>query len=199
MSINSDVSTVSRRRFLAAAGSMAAASSFAVGKDVGSPQTSPGVVPVHYLVTIHVDVTSGSISYCAQNTDTGQDVPMPNNDLTVNMGDEVKWQADTGPHGKHRANVRFTKTSPFSKSEFKWSENQTGGGRITTLITDTYYYCVGVFDVNRQEIYADDPRIIVGGTFDAKAEIEEARRELREVKEKITSIDGVLSQAIDKL
>jgi len=195
MSRNSDASNVSRRHFLAVAGSVAAATSLAVGKDAGSSQTSPALVPVHYVVIIHV--TSGSISYSAQNTDTAQDVPMPNNCLTVNKGDEVKWKADTGPRGKYRATVRFTTTSPFSVSEFKWSENHHEGGN--TLTAGTYYYCVGVFDKVKGEIYADDPKIIVGGTFDAKAEVEEAQRELKEVKEKIGSIEGVLSQAIDKL
>lgn len=121
---------------------------------------------------------------------------MPNNDLPVLNGDEVKWEADTGPQGKHRAKVRFTTSSPFSVPEFKWSENHNAGG--TTLRVGTYYYCVGVFDKVNGEVYADDPKIIVGGTFDAKAEVEEARRELKEVQEKIGSIGGVLTKAIER-
>jgi hypothetical protein len=49
------------------------------------------------------------------------------------------------------------------------------------------------------EIYADDPRIIVGGAFDAEARVEEAQRELGNVKEKIGSIEGKLRKAIDEL
>ena len=198
MSSNSDVSNVSRRHFLAVAGTMAAASSFAVGKHAESSQTSSALVqPVHYLVTI--DVTSGSIKYSAQNKDDPtQVVSMPNNCLTVNKGDEVKWQAKTtGPHAKHRATIRFTTTSPFSVPEFKWSENQFGGGDTQTV--GDFYYCVGVFDKKIHEIYADDPRIIVGGAFDAEARVEEAQRELGEVKEKIGSIEGKLMKAIDEL
>src|ERR1700722_1551405 len=172
MSSNSDVSNVSRRHFLAVAGTMAAASSFAVGKHAESSQTSSALVqPVHYLVTI--DVTSGSIKYSAQNKDDPtQVVSMPNNCLTVNKGDEVKWQAKTtGPHAKHRATIRFTTTSPFSLPEFRWSENQFGGGDTRTV--GDFYYCVGVFDKKMHVIYADDPRIIVGGAFDAEARVEE--------------------------
>jgi hypothetical protein len=197
MSTQPDVSNVSRRQFLSVAGSVAAASSLAMGKHSESPQTPSALVqPVHYLVTI--DVTSGSISYSAQNKDTSQAVSMPNNCLTVNKGDEVKWQAKTAsPHPQYRASIRFTTTSPFSVPEFKWSENQFGGGN--TLTAGTYYYCVGVFDKVKHEIYADDPKIIVGGTFDARAKVEEAERELGEVKEKIGSIESILLKAIDEL
>ena len=197
MSYNFDVSNVSRRRFLAVAGSVAAASSLAVGSDVEAGQPLPvPVTAVRYLVTI--DVTNDPILYTAQNKDTMTAVPMPNNCLTVNKGDEVKWQAKTaGPNAKHRAHIHFTTTTAFAVQDFKWSEGGFGGG--TTQNSGTHYYCVGVFDKVKQEVYADDPKIIVGGTFDAKAEIVEAESELREVKEKIGSIENLLRTAVEKL
>src|SRR5258708_18307 len=197
MSNNSDASNVSRRKFLAVAGTVAAASSLAAGKDVQSAQTSAAPVPpVHYLVTINV--TTDPISYCARNKDTQTDVPMPNNSLTVNPGDEVKWQAKTTGHKpQHRAGIRFTTATPFAAKEFKWSENQSEGGN--TQKAGTYYYCVGVFDKVKQEIYFDDPKIIVGGGLNVKSQIVEPESELSEVKEKLESIEKLLSKAIKQL
>ncbi len=198
MSKNSDASNVSRRKFLAVAGTVAAANSLAVGKDVGSAQTTTQSTPVslvHYLVTI--TVANNSISYYALNKDTGQAVSMPNNSLTVNPGDEVKWKAITPGPNRHRASVRFTTTTPFTVKEFKWSENQTGGGN-TQGGPASHYYLVAVFDKDTQEVYSDDPKIIVGGAF-VKAEIIEAESELQAVKEKIESIDALLNKAIEQL
>ena len=194
---NSDASNVSRRRFLTVAGSVAAASSLARGNDVGSAQPPPTTVtPVHYLVTMNV-TSSGPILYTAENKDTSTPVSMTNNSLTVNNGDEVKWQAITvGPNAKYRAHIRFPTTTPFAVQEFKWSENGFGGG--TTQNVGTHYYCVGIFDKVKQEIYADDPRIIVGGTG-ATAEVAQAKRELTEVQEKIGSVEDILKKAIEKL
>jgi plastocyanin len=199
MSKNSDASNLSRRKFLAVAGTVAAANSLAVGKDVGSAQTttqSTPVSPVHYLVTITVDVANNSISYDALNKDTGKPAPMPNNSLTVMPGDEVKWTARTSGH-RYRASVRFTTTTPFAVKEFKWSENQTGGGN-TQGGAANHYYLVAVFDKDTQEVYSDDPKIIVGGAS-VKAEIIEAESELQAVKEKIDSIDAILNNAIGQL
>ena len=133
----------------------------------------------------------------ALNIDTNMKA-MPNNFLTVNQGNEVKWQArTTPPNPKHRAKVRFTTTTPFTVQEFKWSENQSAGAK--TQSTGSFYYCVAVFDKATQEVYADDPKIIVGGTYDAKTEVVEAESELREVKEKIGSIENLLRKAVEKL
>jgi hypothetical protein len=187
---NSDASNVSRRQFLAVAGSVAAASTLAAGSDVESGKPSP-VPPtmVHYLVTIDVTQTPNPV-YTAQNTDTATSVAMPNNTLNVNNGDEVKWQAKTsGTHPRYRAGIHFTPSSPFTVSDIKWSENAPGGG--VTKNPGTFYYCVGVFDHLNHEIYADDPKIIVGGT----PALQEAEVELSEVKEKIDSIQRLLKKA----
>ncbi len=192
----SDPSNVSRRQFLAVAGSVAAASTLAVGSDVESalPSLTPPTA-ARYLVTI--DVTKNPVQYTAINADTNAPVPMPNNSITVNKGDEVKWQAITsGAHPRHRAGIRFTTQSPFTSQEFKWSENHSGGD--TTQTPGDYYYCVGIFDHVNHEIYADDPKIIVGGTFTTEDQVKHAEAELREVKEKIESIDAILRNAIQK-
>ena len=200
MSTNSDVSNVSRRRFLAVAGSVAATSSFAAGNASGLTQ-SPPPAPDHYLVTIHV--RNGAVSYSAKNVGTGLDVSMPNNELTVKIGDEVKWQADTlGAHPKHRGHVHFatgtgTPGTPFARSDFRWSENGTDGDY--TIQKGDYYYCVAIFDHGVSEVYADDPKIIVGGALIAKTEVEEAERALREVKERIGAIENTLKDAIKRL
>jgi hypothetical protein len=193
MHISSDASNVSRRRFLAVAGSVAAASTLAAGSDVesGNPSVAP-VTAAHYLVTIDVTQNPNPV-YTAKNTDTSTSVSMPNNTLTVNNGDEVKWEAKTsGTHPRYRAGIRFTPTSPFTVSDIQWSENAPGGG--VTQHTGTFYYCVGVFDHLNHEIYVDDPKIIVGGS----PPLQEAEFELREVKEKIDSIQRLLKKANEK-
>jgi hypothetical protein len=193
MSRNNDLSTISRRRFLAVAGTVAATSSLAVA-DSSLPQPVPPPPPAHYRVTIQV--RNDQICYTAKNMDTNQAVPMPNNDLTVHKGDEVKWEADTpGPNAKHRGHVSF-KTTPFARYDFRWSENGYDGGN--TQSAGTYYYSVAIFDYVKQEVYADDPKIIVGGSLDAMEEFKEAESELREVREKIGSIEGILKDAIEK-
>ncbi|MGA2745934.1 MAG: hypothetical protein ABSE44_14655 [Candidatus Sulfotelmatobacter sp.] len=191
MHISSDASNVSRRQFLAVAGSVAAASTLAAGSDVESGKPSPvPVTAAHYLVTI--DVTQNPIKYTGENTDTSTSVSMPNNTLTVNNGDEVKWQAKTsGTHPKYHAGIHFTPNSPFAVSDIKWSENAPGGG--VTKNPGSFYYCVGIFDHLNHEIYADDPKIIVGGT--PAPALQEAEVELSEIKEKIDSIQKLLKQA----
>jgi hypothetical protein len=198
---NANTSNVSRRHFLAVAGSVAAASSLAVGKEEKSekPPSAP-VAPVHYLVTMTVDATNNQISYKAKNTDTDTDVSMPSNALTVKEGDEVKWRAITsGAKPRHRAKVRFTKTSPFKDSTFTWSEGHVGGDIIQPLSAGTsYYYCVAVFDKATGDVFADDPTIIVGGN-DASAEIGQAENKLTDVRKQIESVEDLLRDARQKL
>lgn len=79
MSTNSDTCSVSRRQFLAAAGSIAAASSFAVGKDSDSAQTPVPIIPVDYVVTVVVKTTPPT--YHAR--DRNGPVTMSNNTLQV--------------------------------------------------------------------------------------------------------------------
>lgn len=201
---NSDTPSVSRRHFLAVAGSVAAASSLAMGNDEKSERrSSPPRVQVRYLITLTVDADNDEITYSAvNNNDPHSPVPvdMTNKTLYVNVGDEVKWQAITsGSKPKHRGKVRFTTTYPFKKREFKWSEGESEGDTIQPKQEGTsHYYCVAVFDKNNHEVYADDPIIIVGGD-DASAEIGQAESKLAEVRKTIESVEDLLRDAQQKL
>jgi plastocyanin len=192
-----DSSNLTRRRFLAVASTAAAASSMSVGTELGSSQSTP--VQVHYVVTI--DVRSGSFSY------TVSPKGDPHN-LEVNRGDEVKWLVKTsGP--KHRGAALFIKTTPFIDAHgnpvrpFHWSDtDETSTGYSAGLAQNkgTHEYCVAVFDENTGQLYLDDPKIIVGGAaLDARAEIIEAEGELKDVREKILSIEKKLGNATQKL
>jgi hypothetical protein len=200
---NSNSSDVSRRRFLAVAGSVAATSSFAIGKDSSVGQIVTTAVPVKYVVTI--DVTKNPIRYSVNH---------PNDPLnmTVNDVDEIKWQVTSaGPNPQHYVAIRFIATTPFvdptntSKPlpEFEWTEKDdaTGGaGGGNTVTPGTHEYCVAVFDGVQKRLYISDPKIIVGtGNDTARAEVMAARGELREVQEKIETIESVLRKASEKL
>jgi hypothetical protein len=197
---NSDVTNVTRRRFLTVAGTVAATSSFSVGKDSSLSQTVPAPTPVKYLVTI--DVRSGSISYSVSPT-------IDPHIMKVNVNDEITWQVKSaGSHPKHHAAVLFIATTPFLDTNgqpattFQWSDSDdanigVGGGKTQTK--GTHEYCVAVFDKAKGKLYLDDPKIIVGGTVDAKGQIVEAESELRAVRAKIESIENALRTAIPKL
>src|SRR5215470_16470707 len=166
MSKNSSASNLSRRSFLAAAGTVAAANSFVVGKAVPSEQNTmkaPAPPPSDsYVVTVKL-ADDGSFSYDYSKNGAAP-VPMPSKDLTVLTGNDVQWQSTLPNSHRHRASVRFTTTTPFGgANEFKWSENQKKGGRVTETNLSTHYYSVAVYDKHKDEIFTDDPKIIVGG------------------------------------
>jgi hypothetical protein len=127
--------------------------------------------------------------------------------MNVNVNDEITWRCDTGPGPKHRVAIVFTKTTPFVDNygavyAFQWSEKDDanggfGGGKALTQ--GTHEYCVAVFDDAKHRTFADDPKIIVGGSGDVKAEIREAKNELKAVMEKIESVENLLSKAVDQL
>jgi hypothetical protein len=195
MSKNSDVSNISRRRFLAAAGTVAAANSLVAGKAVSTERNTaqpvPPPSPDSYLVTI--TVRNGSFSY-EYSKNNGPSVQMPNKSLTVNRHDQVEWQASVEGSHRHHGKVRFTGGSPFNNNEFKWTENHKGGGPITTSILDEYYYCVGIHDDDVGDVHPDDPKIIVGGRG-PEAQLHQAESELRAVQDKIKSVIGLLEKA----
>src|SRR6202790_5371860 len=115
MSENSEASNVSRRHFLAVAGSGAAASSFAVGKDGESTKAST-VAAKQYVVTI--DVTGDQISYSAPGIPDARILP-------VNLGDDIKWKVKSAPpNPKHHGAILFPITSPFAgTNSLQWTEN----------------------------------------------------------------------------
>jgi plastocyanin len=187
MSGKPEASNVSRRQFLAVAGSVAAASSFAVGKDSGSAQPlPPAPTPADPLVTI--DITAAPISYSASGHNAYR--------LKAKNGDIVKWQAKTSST-KHRVTILFLKDTPFSDGSkkplyaFHGSEADEAGNGIGGTIDDdasgTYEYYVAVFDDKTNLTYTDDPKIIVGSGNDAGAEISLAVDDLKRAGAQLSS------------
>jgi hypothetical protein len=194
MSENSEGSNVSRRHFLAVAGSVAAASSFAVGKDGESTKPST-VTAKRYVVTI--DVTGDQISYSAPGIPDARVLP-------VNQGDDIKWKVKSAaPNPKHHGAILFPVTSPFTgTTSLQWTENDDatagyGVGAVQTV--GQHKYSVAVFDRVTDKLYLDDPKIIVGSGNNAITQLMEARKELEEVRGQIGSIEKVLESAVDKL
>ena len=219
MSINCDASNVSRRQFLAAAGSVAAASSFALGKDSGSAQSTPSPPPIPPPVVhnVTIDVTKKPISYSVGN-------PAANAyHLQVNPNEVVTWTAVTSsPNPKHCVAIFFQKETPLADTNIRpvrtllWSErDETPNGPPVTIDPDAsgiYEYSVAVLDEGTQTTYTDDPRIIVGtGNFEARTTITSALDELRKAAEvaerkrepelgkQIESVEKKLERAIDEL
>jgi hypothetical protein len=192
MSGRPEASNVNRRQFLAAAGSVAAAKSLAVGQDL-SLAHAPLSAPVLYFVIIHV--RNGSLSYT---------VSPPNDPLNmdVKVNDEIHWKVEFTSHSQFQAAILFRDTTPFVKNDgsalktFQWSGGTAGG---TAQTQGNHEYCVAVFDKRTQSLCLDDPKIIVGGTVDAEATIVEAQVELRDVKGKVESIEKKLRKAIEEL
>lgn len=188
MSKHPEFSNVSRRQFLAVAGSVAAASSFAAGKDV-SVALPPSPPPsVDYPVTINT--TTKPITYT---TPTLSDAST----LRVKLGQTVTWKVITA--GKHYHVTIMFLTTPLVDASNRpmWavygSEADEGsmviGGTIgQNTSDDTYEYYVRVVDDATKTVYTDDPRIIVGnGDADARTEIALALRELRNADAKLSS------------
>lgn len=212
MSMNSDASNVSRRQFLAAAGSVAAASSFALGKDSGSAQ-SPPPPPVVYKVTI--DVTKAPISYSM--TDPNGVVHNAYR-LRAETGDKVTWTVKPSKTQYH-VSILFLKETPLNDTNGNPTYTVLGSDQTTIppMVIDkdasgTYEYYVGVVDDYTKQTYSDDPKIIVGtGNFEARATITSALDELRktaedverkrehELEKQIESVEKKLERAIDEL
>jgi hypothetical protein len=204
MSRNSDACSVSRRQFLAAAGTIATASSFSVGKDSDSTQGMPPIIPVDYVITIKVK--NGTISYSAKDVH-GHVVTLHNNGLQVNPKDSVKWEIDNDD-GKYRVTIGFfkTPTTPLvdkndnplysvSGTEADYG-TQNIWGRIGSAANKTYNYSVRVHDAKGS--HADDPTIIVGKPGRSE-KLKEAKGELREVRDKIAAIEEELGEVIGEL
>jgi hypothetical protein len=183
---NSDVSIVSRRNFLAAAGSAVAASSFALGKDGGAFKNATPAPPVNYLVTI--DVTGGSISYSAVIKDTVPPTPVSlsnNRDLSVESKDTVEWQTKTNktannPVPVHRLTILFLPNeTPFIDGSgnpiyvFEGSQDDeakhkimgTIGPNSSSQCEDYECYVAVIDDAKGGKTYTDDPKIIVGNAI----------------------------------
>jgi hypothetical protein len=194
MSENSEASNVSRRHFLAVAGSVAAASSLAVGKDGESTKAST-VLAKKYLVTI--DVTGDHITYSAPGIPDARDLP-------VNQGDDIKWRVKSAPpNPKHHGAILFPITSPFPGKNFlQWTDQDdepNGYGVGAAQNVGQHKYSVSIYDRVTHKLYLDDPKIIVGSGNNAITQLMEARKELAEVRGQIVSIEKELESVVDKL
>jgi plastocyanin len=208
-----DVSNVSRRKFLVAAGSVAAASSIAAG-NVSSLAAAPTRPRTLATNPVTIDVTTTPISYTLPGTP-----PQNAYRVKVQGGDKVTWKVKTSG-ANHRVAILFLKDSPFVDSNqnpvyaFEGSQTDEGGSgiggnaMIDTNASGTYEYYVAVFDDVTHRSVSDDPKIIVGsGNLDAKAELIEAAGELKQAalssppaqREKIRSIENKLEELIEDL
>jgi hypothetical protein len=204
MSRYSDASNVSRRQFLAVAGSVVAANSLAVGEGSGSAQAlSHPLTSGPYLVTIVV--ANNAISYRAQD---GLGHSVVANPLTIGgAGETVTWKVDIGGKKYHLA-IIFLKTPLVNSSNkpvyaVSGTESDEGtnkiGGMIGSKASGTYKYFVRVIDDTTDIEYPDDPIIIVGKAPNAREQLIEADGQLKEVREKIDTIEKELGEVIDKL
>jgi hypothetical protein len=222
MSRNSDVSNVSRRRFLAVAGGMAAANSFVTGEALSSA-VPPPPPPTTYLVT--VDIRTNPISY-TYTTTSGGGVHKANR-LKVNEDDIVKWKVTTPLTTlyKYHMTIFCVRDTPLADTNgnpvfaIHGSEVDADAGRVKAKIdSDTsgsYEYYVAVTDDATGKTYTDDPKIIVGGsgTFEQRDELikdahqliaearklEDAAGSNHALKEKIESIERELGEVVVKL
>ena len=204
MSINSDASSVSRRQFLAVAGTAVAGSSFVVGEDSASAQARPRpLTSGPYTVTI--DVTTTPISYTAVDGHN-QPVTMSHNGLMVQPGDRVTWKVKTAG-GKYHLTIIFLTTPLLDASNsalyaVSGTESDEGtnkiGGVIARNASGSFKYSVRAVDDTTGLPHPDDPTIIVG-RLDPREQLEQAKRELGEVRGRIESIEQELGVVIEEL
>jgi hypothetical protein len=170
MSRNPDACNVSRRQFLAAAATIAAASSFAVGKDSDSAQTTGPMAPVDYVVTVVV-VDKKPNKYRARDGD-GPVTLDSNNGLQVSRNDTVAWEVENASR-KYHLTIGFLKTptTPLvdengdslyavSGTEADQGTKKLWGRIGPSTPKGTYRYYVRADDTNGP--HPDDPTIIVG-------------------------------------
>jgi hypothetical protein len=203
MSKNVDAANVTRRRFLAVAGSVAATSSLVPGKDstlFAAP--SPPTPVADYPVAIDVsDPTNIKYSTPAQGDASTLD--------KVTTGQTFTWTLK--PLSKFHLAILFPKT-PFSVHGFMGSQDDASQGKIGGKITATvggYKYWVIAHDDATGKTFIHDPKIIVGRGFDAEDEIDFALDDLKvadeklskkpELQERIHAVEKALNDIIHQL
>jgi hypothetical protein len=206
MTINSDDSNVSRRSFLVGAGTVAAASSFAVAGVPVEGKAAPAATPTY---TLTIDVTKNPIAYGAVdnhgNSTNGYK-------LRVFPGDSVSFKAVSSGKNRHFAAIVFLADTPFTDSvtgrpvnALIWSEGDEANPSVLNVDADAlgnYEYRVVVFDKESGAGYTEDPKIIVGtgGLVISKVlkELDEIAEANPKEKEKIKSIESNLQRLTTK-
>jgi hypothetical protein len=187
----SATSKVSRRHFLAVAGTVSAATSLGPGTGSATAQPVPQP-PIHvdHPVTIH-PAANNNLSY-KEGTNSADP-------LTVDVNQSVTWQVNTAGKKYHVTILFEKKRTPFVDlttgkpvHAIHGTEQDEGtltvGGTVGPNATGEYPYAVAVFDDVTKETYSDDPKIIVGTGFDeAKEALTSA---LDEVKEAEVALSG---------
>ena len=189
MTGNSEATNVSRRQFLAVAGSIAAASSFVFGKDGSPSQSSTSPAAAGHVVIIKV--VNNTIQY---------DVSPPQDpkNLRVNNGDDIKWDVRLPLRPGYRIAILFIGTTPFAGANghaFQWSETEGAGGGYgvgPARYAGDHEYCVALYDKGTGALYLDDPKIIVGrgNCEDAKEELVKAEGELKKAASSDHNLEG---------
>lgn len=206
MSENSESPSVSRRKFLAVAGSIAAAKSLALeNRSAVALALAPSPTP--YFVTI--DVTQDPIAYTISQPTPGKNAYH----LNVSPSDIVNFTVNSsGASQKHSVAIFFPNDSPFVDNkgrplyEFLWTETEEGSNALNVDPDGkgAYEYRVIVFDKSNGKIHRDDPKIIVGSGGklpDAGAKLAEQRKNLEQIaklcpqqKDEIEKIAGKLRE-----
>jgi len=202
MQKQSDMSTVSWRRFLLVAFGVVTVSCLAMAQQT--------------LHTVTVDFTKSPISY-SDKYDSQTNAHAYR--LGVSTTDTVVWQVVT-PGANNSAAVCFPNGTPLSDaadqnqrpaSMFVWS-NRVNNSKPAEIVevAGTYEYWVSAYDEDNKHLYFDDPKIIVGGgSAEAEARIKSALHTLRlagpelsgtpKIQEKLEPIERELQQLINEL
>jgi hypothetical protein len=179
MTENPDQLNVTRRRFLAGVGSLAAISNAAVLKAATiTPEPSSPQDGAKYIVTL--DISTDVIKYSTPQMSNASELP-------VNSKDVVVWNADAA--GSYHLAVLFTPRTPFININsgkpvhaFHGNESGIGGDAyIDPKASGCYKYCVAVWNEKTNLSYADDPKILIGKGPDAGC----AYSELMDASEKL--------------
>jgi hypothetical protein len=221
---NSDVSNLSRRWFLAVAGGAAAANAFAARTDSELTQAALAPPPVaDYPVKIDVRNADNLNKHPKYST------PKLSNASTVSgvsAGEKFSWRAQTkyDPSNQYHLAIIFKNGStPFVDARtgtvpipaFYGTENDEAAGglginaKISQSVTDgdEFDYYVVVFDHKLNQIYIDDPVIIIGDEqLVAERKLIKAEKELKTISlsnpadnEQLQKIEDDLGKLVAKL
>lgn len=185
MAKNAEAWNISRRRFLAVSGSVAATSSLALGKHstlFASPLPPPPVAD--YPVTIDVS-DRNHIKY---STPKKGDAYILDNVIT---GDTISWTVKS--LNKFHLAILFPDDTPFADANgsvqgLLGSQADASQGKIGGKINadGDYEYWVIVHNDDTGETYTNDPRIIVGKLNEAEKEIQSALDDLKAADQKLS-------------
>jgi len=172
MSGNSDPSNVTRREFLAGAGTFATTGFLVIAgpSSEAEPRSNPANPPDH---TMTFDATKDPIACSSVPLQTGPDPCL----LTVKIKEVVHWKAITGKD-KHRLAVLFIDRTPFvdKDGDKVWAfhgtdSDETGGiGKHASIDPtlsegDVFEFSIGIWDEKdptKIRSYTGDPTIMIG-------------------------------------